>query len=247
MAVPPETSFADLLGEKLKRDPGRPLVTAYDEAAGSRIELSVQTYANWVDKTANLLTDEYLLGDGDVIRVELPPHWLGAVFLGAAHTAGIAITTDPGTAAHLVVRGPDRLEDDAPDVPVVACSLTPFATAFDRTLPDGVDDFGTLWPGQPDGFLGDHVEPTTTGCRHDGTSHSQAELIDLARESAASWRGDRLLTDVDPLIDCGATTFLAALARGGSMVLVTNPSDDQWPARHEGERATDLLRSTEVL
>ena len=98
--------------------------------------LALRTYANWVDKTANLLTDEYLLGAGDVIRVELPPHWLGTVFLGAAHTAGVAVTTDPATAAHLVVRGPDRLEQEAPDVPVVACSLTPFATPFDRPLPE---------------------------------------------------------------------------------------------------------------
>ena len=236
-----------LLDARLRRDPSAPFVTFYDDATGERTELSVITYANWIAKTANLLTDEYLLGAGDVIRVELPPHWLGTVFLGAAHTAGVAVTTDPATAAHLVVRGPDRLEQEAPDVPVVACSLTPFATPFDRPLPEGVDYFGTLWPGQPDGFLGARVEPTTTGCRHGGTSHSQAELLDIARQTAAGWQGDRLITDVDPLTDCGSATFLPALSCGGSMVLITNAEDDQWPARHEGERATDLLRSAELL
>lgn len=236
-------SFNALLGAHLARDPGRPLVTAYDETDGSRVELSVKTYANWVDKVANLLTDEYLLGPGDVVRIELPPHWLSTVFLGAALTAGVALTTDPDTAAHLVVRGPDRLDADAPDVPVLACSLTPFATRFAGPLADGVDDFGTLWPGQPDIFAGPAPDPMTTGCRHGGSSHSHAEIIARATESARTWAGDRLLTDVDPMTECGTTTFLPALVLGGSMVLVANPSDDDWAARHAGERTTQLLRS----
>ena len=239
----PALSFAATLGAQLARDPGRPLVTAYDEADGSRVELSVKTYANWVDKVANLLTDEYLLGIGDVVRVELPPHWLGTVFLGGALSAGIALTTDPETAAHLVVRGPDLLTADAPDVPVLACSLTPFATRFEQPLPEGVDDFGTLWPGQPDRFIGPPPDPTTTGCRHGGSSHSHAEILERAEDAAHGWTGDRLLTDVDPMTRCGTTTFLAALVRGGSIVLVTNPADDGWPERQAGERTTDLLRS----
>lgn len=239
-------TFPAALARALARDPGRPFVTAYDEAVGARTELSVTTYANWVAKTANLLIDEFLLGEGDVVRVEMRPHWLSTVFLGAALTAGVAITTDPATAAHLVVRGPEGVDDDAPDVPVLACSLTPFATRFDRQLPDGVEDFGALWPGQPDGFLGGPVEPTTTACRHDGTSHSQTALLEEARAIAASRSGDRLITDVDPLHLCGTTTVLPALVGTGSLVLVGSPTDVQWPSRLATERATDVLRVGEV-
>ncbi|MFD0393659.1 TIGR03089 family protein [Streptomyces nogalater] len=46
---------ADLLASALAADPGRPLVTFYDDATGERVELSVATFANWVAKTANLL------------------------------------------------------------------------------------------------------------------------------------------------------------------------------------------------
>ena len=43
---------ADLLRSALAADPGRPLVTFYDDATGERVELSVATFANWVAKTA---------------------------------------------------------------------------------------------------------------------------------------------------------------------------------------------------
>lgn len=37
----------------LKADSGRPLITHYDDATGSRMELSRATAANWAAKTAN--------------------------------------------------------------------------------------------------------------------------------------------------------------------------------------------------
>lgn len=245
MPMPPDT-FARLLDAALRDNPGRPFLTAYDEGAGTRTELSVTTYANWVAKTANLLLDDYLLGEGDTVRLALPPHWVGAVFLGACLRAGVASTTDPATPAHLVVRGPEPLaEEGTSDVPVLACSLTPFATRFATTLPDGVDDFGLAWPGQPDAFLG-AAEPgsATIGCRHEGSCHTQGELVTLARQARATWTGPRLLTDHSPLQACGTTTLLAALLEGGSLVLVGGSPDAQWPARLEGERATDVLRSS---
>jgi uncharacterized protein (TIGR03089 family) len=70
------TTFAAVLERLLRGDPGRPLVTFYDHASGERTELSVTTYANWVAKTAGLLVDEYDLERGQVIRIDLPVHWL---------------------------------------------------------------------------------------------------------------------------------------------------------------------------
>ena len=49
------------------------------------------TYANWVAKTASLLAEEHDLERGQTLRIDLPPHWLGPVFLGAAWTAGLVV------------------------------------------------------------------------------------------------------------------------------------------------------------
>ena len=86
------TTFAHVLTELLRTDPGRPLVTYYDHATGERVELSVTTYANWVAKTASLLAEEHDLERGQSLRVDLPVHWLGPVFLGAAWAIGLTVT-----------------------------------------------------------------------------------------------------------------------------------------------------------
>ena len=98
------TTFAPVLAELLRTDPGRPLVTYYDHATGERVELSVTTYANWVAKTASLLVEEYDLERGQGLHVDLPTHWLGPVFLGAAWTVGLVVTTPE--AADAIVCGP---------------------------------------------------------------------------------------------------------------------------------------------
>jgi uncharacterized protein (TIGR03089 family) len=241
MTADPST-FPDLLRELLADDPGRPLVTAYDDATGERTELSVTTYANWVAKTANLLLDEYLLDPGDVVRLALPAHWLVPVFLGAAWSAGLVATTDPDADAALLVTGPEP--SDVPG-PQLACALLPFAVPFPRPLPGGVDDYGVLWPGQPDALTAPSpVEPATPGWLEDGATTDQGALLARAREHGAQLEGSRLLTDLHPAADAGTSSWLAALARGGSLVLVTNPDDERWPARRHDERATAVLRSS---
>ena len=100
------TTFSDLLAELLRREAGRPLVTFYDHATDERVELSVTTYANWVAKAASLLCEEHDLERGDRVRVDLPVHWLGPVFLGAAWTAGLVVVLDGDDPADAVVCGP---------------------------------------------------------------------------------------------------------------------------------------------
>jgi uncharacterized protein (TIGR03089 family) len=235
-------TFPELLRGLLAADPGRPLVTAYDDATGERTELSVATYANWVAKTANLLIDEYLLDSGDVVRVALPSHWLVTVFLGAAWSAGLAVTTDAGDESALVVSGPEPLDLAGPQL---ACALLPFAVRFPTPLPDGVDDYGLLWPGQPDVFTAPQpVLPSTVAWRDRGTTSTQAGLLEAARGNAANVPGTRVLTDLHPASEGGVSSWLPAFARGGSLVLVSNPDEERWPARQRDERATAVLRSS---
>ena len=85
------STAAALLGQALRDDPSRPLLTFHDDATGERTELSVATFANWVAKTANLLTDDLAAGPGDVLELRLPVHWQGAVWLQAAWSAGLAV------------------------------------------------------------------------------------------------------------------------------------------------------------
>lgn len=214
-------TFPDLLDRRLRADPGRPLITFYDDATGERTELSAQTYANWVSKTANLLADELMLDPGSAIRVALPPHWLGAVFLGAAWSCGLGLA-DAGEPAELVVVGPTELGTASDgEATVLACSLLPFAVRFAEPLSDGLLDYGLLWPGQADVFVA--VEPTELPA---------VEAID-----------GRLLTDLDPLGPPGRELLAGVLAGRGSLVLVAHPEEDRWPARYESERATRTVRT----
>ena len=117
------TTFAHLLGAELRRDPGRPLLTWYDDGAGERVELSVATYANWVAKAASLLVDERDLERGDVLLVDLPSHWLGPVLLGAAWTAGLAVAfPSPEVAPNAVVCGPASVATWRPAPTTCRCS-----------------------------------------------------------------------------------------------------------------------------
>ena len=63
-----------LLRPLLKTSSARPLITHYDDAVGSRIELSVATTANWAAKTANWLAEEFDVEPGDEVAVLLPAH-----------------------------------------------------------------------------------------------------------------------------------------------------------------------------
>lgn len=238
-------TFADLVTDRLATSPGRPLVTAYDDTTGERTELSVTTYANWVSKTANLLTDELGLDVGDTVLLDLPPHWLVPVFLGAAWTAGLSVTRDPAVAAAVVVCGPDTVarHENRHDEQVLACSLRPFAVRFAEPLPPGVLDHGVLWPGQSDIFLSfTPVSPDTVAWVSVDEQQSQAELLEAAAGTAQE-HGVRLLTDLNPATDRGVPAFLGPLVHGGSVVLLRHPEHSTWPARHEDERATAQLRA----
>jgi uncharacterized protein (TIGR03089 family) len=236
-------TFPELIAHRLRADPGQPLVTAYDDETGERTELSVTTYANWVSKTANLFTDELGLDAGDTVLLDLPSHWLVPVFLGAAWSAGLAVTDTPQVGHDVVVCGPDTIADHQCAEQVVACSLLPFAVRSADPLPAGVLDFGLLWPGQSDVFIGVTLpSPDTVAWLSADPPRTHANLLEAASVAHVP-NGVRLLTDVHPATDSGVPAFLAPLAHGGSVVLLTNASDDTWAARRADERTTAELRA----
>ena len=143
------------LRDALRRDPGRPLVTFYDGATGERIELSLVTFTNWVDKIANLLADELMLDPGQVVHVELPTHWQSCVTVVGAWTAGLRVSLGaPPEDVALSVVGPDaRTEPSRAVGQVLACSLRPMGGAFTEALPSGWLDFAREVPPRPDALI----------------------------------------------------------------------------------------------
>lgn len=239
------STFDALLAEQLRGDPGRPLVTFYDDATGERVELSVTTYANWVAKTAGLVQDELDVERGALVLVDLPTHWLGAVWLGAAWSLGLRVTDDRSRTdgADLVVCGPDGVDGYArvaDRVPVVALSLRPLGARFATALPPGVVDYGAVVLGQPDSFVAYDPPAADDVAWVDPSGElTQGGLLDEAGQGVDG----RLLTDVNPCTRPGLTTLLAPLAHGGGTVWVRHPEESAWSRRHDAERATFDLRA----
>lgn len=245
VTTPTPTTFSDVLARRLRDDPGQPLVTFYDHATGERVELSVTTWANWVAKAGSLLVDELDLERGDRIGIDLPPHWLGTVFLGAAWSAGLSVVplpaADQANRADLaaVVCGPDTLEAwtaRAQDVVVLACALRPMGVRFADPLPAGVHDVGVEIWSQPDAFTPwDPPAPDDVAVESAAGTTTQAELW---REAAAGTLvgGGRLLSVANPVSE--PATFCEPLTQGGSLVLVARADPDQLEAARAAERVT---------
>jgi uncharacterized protein (TIGR03089 family) len=247
-------TFAELLDSERRRDGARPFVTWYDEATGERVELSVTTYANWVAKTASLLVDEHGLERGHVVRLDLPTHWLWAVFLGAAWTAGLAIAPDGAEPHDAVVTGPGGLERWAPyaahptdPVPVLACSLLPMGVRFASALPTGVHDVGVEVWSQPDAFL--PYDPPTkddVALLRGGHATTQDELWGTAAVGSLLTDGGRLLVAASPASPPEIAAITEPLARRGSVVLVVGPDvpADRVNGLAQAERVTSIAQPT---
>src|SRR6185437_83588 len=124
-----------VLGPMLRADPARPRITHYDDAAGSRVELSGATLANWAAKTANWLRDELDIQPGDPVAVVLPAHWQTAgVLLGAWWCGAHVVGETKG--ARVAFVAPDSASE-AESTAVVA--LDPLGRGLARPPADAVD------------------------------------------------------------------------------------------------------------
>jgi uncharacterized protein (TIGR03089 family) len=215
-------------------------VTSYDLATGERIELSVTTYANWVAKTASLLADEHGLERGQAIRVDLPTHWLGPVFLGAAWSLGLVVTQNERPDA--VVCGPGTLARWAPEagrIPVLACALLPLGVRFAEPLPVGVHDVGVEVWSQPDAFVA-WDPPAATDPATDDLSQDElwARGSLAAAGSSHPSGGGRLLSTANPASPSGLASFTGPLGGGGSVVLVSGSDEERLVSIYAEERCT---------
>jgi uncharacterized protein (TIGR03089 family) len=234
------TTFPQVMTRLLAADPGRPLVTFYDDATGERTELSVTTWANWVAKVASLLDDELEVEHGSRLLVDLPPHWLGTVVLGAAWACGVEVVWDGAVSgdADAVVTGPDGLERwsaEADRIPVVASALLPLAGPFADGVPVGVHDLGVEVWSQPDAYTA-WPGPSSDDAAVAGITH--AELWGSAAAGDRVSGGDRLLSEANPASPSGLASLTEPLMSNGSLVLVAHLSDERRERIAADERVT---------
>jgi uncharacterized protein (TIGR03089 family) len=244
----PQTSPALLLAGLTARDPGRPLVTFYDDATGERTELSVVTFENWVAKTANLMVDGLGLGPGARVTMLLPLHWQSAVWLAACWSVGAEVTVDAGDSgaddADLAVCWSETLDDALAADEVVALSLLPWGRPFPEPPPPGVLDYAGEVASYGDRFTPSGAPSTTVvGAER----FDDAALLAAAADAAQRWglaTGGRLLTSADPATRDGLLALLpAALVQDASVVLVRNPvghseNDEVHARRVDAEKIT---------
>jgi uncharacterized protein (TIGR03089 family) len=228
--------IADLLRRRVRSNPGTPLLTYYDLSSGERTELSAQTFANWVDKTSNLLVGELMVGRDDRVEVALtesaPGHWVTAVWLVACWQVGATVTLGDAVSARLLVCGPDwaRYADAGRDV--VACALHPLGLGFSEPLPAGVVDYALDVRGQPDQFGGVPGADSGLAWVDRDQELTQADLA--ASAVAATVPARRLVRPTQPW-PTASTGIITALVSGGSVVVVVG--DD--------EAAIARIRTTE--
>ena len=198
------------------RDPAQPLLTYLDGPA--RVELSGATTANWVAKTANLLTDGY--GAPDRLGLLLPLHWQTVCLLlgGVAAGATVVVASSPedlvGCALAFTDAAHAEAALDAGVDDVFACSLTPFATRL-ADVPAMVLDAATEIPSYGDHFGG---RPTSARLEVGGRVYPPAGCDVGAL--------DRVLTGLDPASPTGLGALLSPLQAGAALVLLRSGERD---------------------
>ena len=216
--------------------PARPLVTHYDDAAGTRVELSVATLRNWAAKTANWLVEEHDVEPGDRVAVLLPAHWQTAgVLLGAWWCGADVVTSSSGAAVAFVPPS-----GQAPGASVVAAvSLDPMGRDLGTSVPDGTVDYIAEARVHGDDFLALTPVPGDTACLAGSTVD---DVLSSARELAAGndlTDESRVLSTVEWLTPNGILDgFVSVLAAGASLVQVSNPDETQLARHASTERTT---------
>ncbi|MDX6308946.1 MAG: hypothetical protein QOI06_1992 [Nocardioidaceae bacterium] len=236
------TVLAALAGAR-RTDPGRPLITMYDDETGERVELSLATFDNWVCKLANLFSAEWAIAPGELVYVDMPPHWQSVAAMVGAWTSGLTVSLVPSSDAAVSIVGPAATGGPQPAGHVLACSLRPLGQGFAAALPEGWLDFATEVPPQPDALLIPHVVNEADDALVEPTARlTHADLVRRGRASATTiglTRGGRLLTNLNPAVSSDiAVALLAPLVTNSSVVLLLNASDDRREVVATQERVT---------
>ena len=226
---------ADLLAERTRRHGAEPLATYYDLGSGERTELSAISLRNWVDKTANLLDEAFVIADGDYVGLPLalaaPGHWLTFVWQLACWQVGLGVDLTGRDGSVAVVTGPDW-QPYRGHGEVYACALRPLGMGFAAELPAPVIDFAAEVRGQPDTYAGRQPAADQVAWVDTERTLTQRDLVSFAADPAPA---RRLVRPRDPWATC-RDGLLAPLLSGGSSVVVVGGDTDELGRIRAAER-----------
>ncbi|KQS99785.1 TIGR03089 family protein [Cellulomonas sp. Leaf395] len=217
----PVTTIADLL-RLLTREPGRPRITWYGDG-GERVELSGAVLENWVNKTANLLVEEFDAGPATRVHLDLPGHWRTVVWAVATWRVGACVVLGEASPVDVVVT--DRPAQHVGARDTVAVSLPALARTYAGELPAGTLDAATAVMTYGDGFgWAPPLDPLAIALDDDGQLVAHAALLATLARSGCPER-DRVLLGVDArgLADL-LGDVLTVLVHDGSAVVVSGES-----------------------
>lgn len=226
MAGMPPGTVLDALRRRLRTSAASPFLTYYDLDTGERTELSLASYANWVNKATNLIGACDAADGGSVLAplaLDHPGHWLSLILPLAAWQAGASYQVGPldSVPADVVVVGPEK-PVAARSGTTFACSLHPLALPS-RNLPPSVIDFTSEVLAQADQVW---IQPPWM----DGDpawTDSQRQLTKRDLAAVAATAGRRLVRPADPWTTLREAVIAPLLGSGSSVVVV----GDADPAR----------------
>ncbi|HEY3752714.1 MAG TPA: TIGR03089 family protein [Pseudonocardiaceae bacterium] len=229
-------SVTERLFRPLLAQPARPLITHYDDALGSRVELSVASVANWAAKTANWLRDEWDVTPGAPVSVTLPPHWQTMGVLLGAWWCGARVTDEP-KGAEVAFVPPGVEAAGAGTVAVVA--LDPMGRGLTGTPAGGAVDYLNEIRMYGDSFDPWALVPGDTPALLESTVD---ELVAAAQDRATTLgigAGSRVLSTLDWSFPDGVLSgVLAVLAAGASLVQSGHTDPTKLADRRTTERTT---------
>ena len=223
----------------LVRAGGAPRTTWYGPG-GERIELSGAVTANWVNKTANFLVEEFDAGPGTVVGLDLPAHWRSLVWTLATWRVGACVTVQALECDVLVTAEPALF---AGHPALVAVPLPALARRIDGALPPGAVDAGSAVMTYADQLL--WAPPTDASAPAFDTGEvvlTHGELT-AGLAAGAPERPERVLLVADD-----RATFLhsavGVLLAGGSVVVLHPEVADE--LRRDDARRTRLVTTEQV-
>lgn len=220
----------------LRGAPAQPLITHYDDAEDTRVELSVATMRNWAAKTANWLVDELDVEPGDRVSILMPAHWqTAAVFLGAWWCGAEVVTTGEAKVAFI----PPGATAPTAQVTAIA-SLDPMGKDLAGNVPTGSLDYIGDARLFGDDYIARTPVPGNTPCFMGSTVDQIVEKALSHAKTLGITDGARVLSTLY-WPSSAMEGLVTVLAAGASLVQVTNANQEKLRKHAETERTTVTL------
>ncbi len=217
----------DVLAE-LMNESGQPRLTWYDTA--ERIELSGAVVVNWVNKTTNLLVEEFDAAPGVTIVMDLPGHWRSVIWAVSAWRAGATVAFSDSPTMLSGLEEPAVVVTDRPgdwfsgELELIAVELSALARVFAGELPPGAVDAATavMTYGDQLGWM-PPLDDSAAAIRHpdslDDVSHGDLLPLAIREATGNSASGTRALLEATSA-EMAALSALGQWVTGGSVVFV---------------------------